>query len=128
MRTEVRGDVVRTALRLTGLEPDLELGPPLGAGPVVAQQDGALAGHRVGGGRQVGLATLGGEAGVGQGRGGVRLRHDLEAVVEAASLHLHLHRGHHHLRAVQGPHFEVADNVGVVGFQRVAVRHNLCSL
>ena len=127
-RTEVGSDVIRTTLRLTGLEPDLKPGRPLGAGPVVAQQHGALAGDGVGGGGQVGLAALSRDAGVGEGGGGVRLRHDVEIVVETAALQLHLHRGHHHLRPVQSLHFEVAGNVGEVGVQWVAVRHNLYSL
>ena len=125
VRTEVRGHVVRTALWLAGLEPDLEPGPALAAGPVVAQPDGALAAHGVGGGRQVRLSTLGGEAGIGQGRAGVCLSHDVQAVVETPALQLHLHWGHHHLRPVQSLHFEAAGNVGDVGVERVAVRHNL---
>ena len=128
VRTEVGSEVVGTALWLAGLEPDLEPGRPLGAGPVVAQHHGALAGDGVGGGGQVGLAALGGEAGVGEGGGGVGLRHDVETVVKTAALQLHLHRGHHHLRPVQSLHFEVAGNVGEVGVEWVAVRHNLYSL
>ena len=129
-RTEVLSDLVRTDLRLAGLEPDPELGLPLGAGPVVTEKHGALAGDGVGAGGEVGLPTLGGEAGVGEGRVGVGVRHDVEAVVEAASLQIHLHRGHHHLCPVQSLHLEAADDVrddvGDVGVERVAVRNNLC--
>ena len=127
VRTEVGSEVVGTALWLAGLEPDLEPGRPLGAGPVVGHQDGPLAGHGVGGGGKVGLPALGGEAGVGQGRAGVGLRHDLQTVVVTAALQLHLHRGHHHLRPVQRLHLEVAGDVGEVGGQWVAVGHNLYS-
>ena len=126
-RTEVLSDLVRTDLRLAGLEPDPELGLPLGAGPVVAEQHGALAGDGMGGGGEVGLPTLGGEAGIGQGRAGVCLSHDVQAVVETPALQLHLHWGHHHLRPVQSLHFEAAGNVGDVGVERIAVRHNLYS-
>ena len=127
-RTEVGSDVIGTTVRLTGLEPDLKPGRPLGAGPVVAQQDGPLAGDGVGGGGKFGLPALGRDAGVGDGRGGVRVRHDVEIVVETTALQLHLHRGHHHLGPVQSPHFEAADDVGDVGVQWVTVRHNLYSL
>ena len=127
IRTEVGSDVIGTTVRLAGLEPDLEPGRPLGAGPVVAQHHGALAGDGVGGGGEVGLTALGGEAGVGEGGGGVGLRHDVETVVKTAALQLHLHRGHHHLRPVQRLHLEVAGDVGEVGGQWVAVGHNLYS-
>ena len=127
IRTEVGSDVIGTTVGLAGLEPDLKPGRPLGAGLVVVQPHGVLAGDRVGGGGQVGLAALGREAGVGEGGGGVCVRHDVEIVVETTALQLHLHRGHHHLRPVQSPHLEVADNVRDVGVEWVAVRHNLCS-
>ena len=124
VRTVVDADVVGTDLWLTGHQLDLELDRAGVAGPEEADPHGPGAVDGMSAGREMVLTTHGAQSRVHQGRVlGVILNG--EDVVEAASVNLHVHGGHHDLSAVHGLHVEGALDLGAVGVEGVAVGDDL---